>query len=121
MAVSTTSVVADVIHKVMISEAAAHFGFSSTGVSVQLRQVRSKLSQLQTYRAAIDEISRLPIALLSVEMSDIKTATQITSEFGLLTNDALIVAAMRKHGISHLATNDDDFDAVKEVVVWKPR
>jgi len=28
---------------------------------------------------------------------------------------------MQRHGISHLATNDDDFDWVPGVTVWKPR
>ena len=27
-----------------------------------------------------------------------------------LTNDVMIVALIKRHGITHLATNDDDFD-----------
>jgi predicted nucleic acid-binding protein len=38
-----------------------------------------------------------------------------------LTNDATIVALMRRHGLIHLATNDDDFDRVPGLVVLKPR
>ena len=49
------------------------------------------------------------------------TAADISSEAGLLTNDALIVAAMRASGIRHLVTNDDDFDRVPGITVWKPR
>jgi predicted nucleic acid-binding protein len=39
----------------------------------------------------------------------------------LLLGDASIVAQMQQHGIVHLATNDDDFDRVLGVTVWKPR
>ncbi len=39
----------------------------------------------------------------------------------LLTNDALTTAVMEKPAISHLATNDDNFDAVSGLTVWKPR
>lgn len=40
---------------------------------------------------------------------------------GHLTNDAMIVALMRRHQLSHLITNDDDFDAVPGLTIWKPR
>ena len=45
----------------------------------------------------------------------------ISVEYGLLTNDAMIVALMQRHRLSHLITNDDDFDAVPGLTVWKPR
>ncbi len=35
--------------------------------------------------------------------------------------DALIVAMIQRHGITHLATNDDDFDRVPDLSAWKPR
>jgi len=39
----------------------------------------------------------------------------------LLLGDASIVPQMQRHGIVHLATNDDDFDRVPGITVWKPR
>lgn len=39
----------------------------------------------------------------------------------LLTNDSLIVACMRVHGISLLATNDSDFERVAGITVFKPK
>jgi len=51
----------------------------------------------------------------------IAAAAEVSKQLSLLTNDALIVALMRRHGIEHLATNDDDFDGVPDVTVWKPR
>jgi predicted nucleic acid-binding protein len=40
---------------------------------------------------------------------------------GFLTNDASVVARIKRHGIHNLATNDDDFDNVPNLIVWKPR
>jgi predicted nucleic acid-binding protein len=37
-----------------------------------------------------------------------------------LTNDALILAVMEKLGVTLLATNDDDFDGVEGIIVYKP-
>ena len=38
----------------------------------------------------------------------------------LLTNDALTLAVMEQLGVTILATNDDDFDAVTGITVYKP-
>jgi predicted nucleic acid-binding protein len=48
-------------------------------------------------------------------------AATISLQHGLLTNDAIIVASMQRHGLTNLATNDDDFDRVPGLTVWKPR
>jgi predicted nucleic acid-binding protein len=38
----------------------------------------------------------------------------------LLTGDALIVAVMQAHGLSHLASNDTDFDRVPGLTRYAP-
>lgn len=50
----------------------------------------------------------MPIPLLDVTMSSLADAQAVAQAHGLLAGDALIVAAMRPHGVVHLATNDDD-------------
>jgi predicted nucleic acid-binding protein len=39
---------------------------------------------------------------------------------GLLTNDSIIVAAMREYGITHIATSDALFDTVAGITVFSP-
>jgi predicted nucleic acid-binding protein len=39
---------------------------------------------------------------------------------GLLTNDSIIVGAMREYGISNVATSDKAFDSVAGVTVFAP-
>jgi predicted nucleic acid-binding protein len=51
----------------------------------------------------------------------LETAAHLSSQLRLLTNDALTVAAMKKLGLTHLATNDDDFDQIAGFTLWKPR
>lgn len=46
---------------------------------------------------------------------------RISIQDRLLTNDAMIVALMQRHELTHLVTNDDDFDHVPGLTVWKPR
>jgi predicted nucleic acid-binding protein len=45
---------------------------------------------------------------------------ELSTQRRLLTNDALTLAVMEKREITILATNDDDFDAVAGITVYKP-
>jgi predicted nucleic acid-binding protein len=45
---------------------------------------------------------------------------ELSTQRRLLTNDALTLAVMEKRGITILATNDDDFDTVAGITVYKP-
>jgi predicted nucleic acid-binding protein len=38
----------------------------------------------------------------------------------LLTTDAVIIATMRRHRISHLISNDRDFLRIPGITLWRP-
>jgi predicted nucleic acid-binding protein len=59
--------------------------------------------------------------ILAVNFDLLCSVPQLAGSHGLLTNDAIIVALMQRHGLTHLATNDNDFDRVPGITVWKPR
>jgi predicted nucleic acid-binding protein len=44
----------------------------------------------------------------------------LSQQIGLLTSDALLIAVMREHGLSNLASHDADFDRVPGVVRYGP-
>ncbi|WP_054840239.1 PIN domain-containing protein [Thermococcus sp. JCM 11816] len=46
------------------------------------------------------------------EEDDFEILKDISREYGLLPNDAIIVATCVKHGITKIATFDSDFDNV---------
>jgi predicted nucleic acid-binding protein len=66
-------------------------------------------------------LGALPLNLLPTDSALLVEVARLSQARGLLTNDAMIVALMQRHGITHLATNDDDFDRVPGIKVWKPR
>jgi predicted nucleic acid-binding protein len=47
-------------------------------------------------------------------------AAEISQQHGLLTNDALLVAVMREHGLTNLASQDADFDRVPGLIRHAP-
>jgi predicted nucleic acid-binding protein len=58
---------------------------------------------------------------VSITLDLLESATHISVQHSILTNDALIIAGMQQFGLTHLVTNDDDFDNIPDLSVWKPR
>ena len=51
---------------------------------------------------------------------DLHRGKQVRQEYGLLTNDSLIVAVMQRHRLRHLATHDRDFARLPILHIWQP-
>ena len=62
----------------------------------------------------------LNLLFMPVNEPIIRNAQTMRQEAGLLTNDSMIVAAMREYGLSFLASNDSDFERVRDITVFKP-
>jgi predicted nucleic acid-binding protein len=60
----------------------------------------------------VEKVPQLGIQVLTIAPDLIATAAALSQQYGLLSNDALIVAAMKHHGLIHLASGDTDFDRV---------
>jgi predicted nucleic acid-binding protein len=56
-----------------------------------------------------------------VTLALLERAADLSMRYRLLTNDAITIAVMDKLGLSHLITNDGNFDALPGLSVWKPR
>jgi predicted nucleic acid-binding protein len=79
------------------------------------------IARLVEYPQAMERLSIVPMTVLPVDQQLLGQATHIAVQHGLFTNDAMIVALMRRHQLVNLITNDDDFGSVPELTVWKPR
>jgi predicted nucleic acid-binding protein len=119
-AVSTTACLADAVHRVMGVEAQERFKLES-GAVAWLQRHPDRIRELSAFRDAARQLDALPLRLLPTDGRTIQEAAELSVQHGLLTNDALILALMQRHGVPHLATNDDDFDQIPGLTVWKPR
>jgi len=61
------------------------------------------------------------LMLLPTDIALVAETAELSKDLGLLTNDAMVVALMRRHGLSILATNDNDFIDIPNLVIWNPR
>jgi predicted nucleic acid-binding protein len=119
---ATTSIAAgEAIHKVMFSEASTVLNRPRAGLLSWAKSHPAALRSLSVYRAAAEKIASMPIEIVTIDAGLIRAGAEITSQTGLLINDAIMVAVMKSRAIRHLVTNDDDFDNVAGIKVWKPR
>ena len=62
----------------------------------------------------------LPVNILSAGYRDLHASRQARERDGLLTNDSLLVAVMRRERLRYLATNDADFERIASIRVCLP-
>lgn len=117
--VSTAACLADAVHRVMCIEAQERFNLGGGGAT-WLQRHPKHIGELSAFREAARQLDTIHLRLLPTDSRVILDAADLSRQYGLLTNDAIIVALMRRHGLTHLATNDDDFDAISGLTIWKP-
>jgi predicted nucleic acid-binding protein len=114
-------ILSETVHKVMLAEVEGRFGRNRAGLVNWLQHNRHRISELSRFQQAAADLARMGLCVLPTETTDLVEASILSAQLGLLTNDALIVALMRRHALSNLVTNDDDFDDIPGLSVWKPR
>jgi predicted nucleic acid-binding protein len=119
-AFTSADVLSDVAHRVMTMEAVALFSWPFPGIAQRLKKHPDAVRQLVEFRQAVEGVVRYGVQVLSVEVSEVVTATSVSQQTGLLSRDALIVAVMQVHGLTKLASGDADFDRVPGLTRYAP-
>jgi predicted nucleic acid-binding protein len=118
--VTSSVALAEATHKVMLAEVVQRHGVDHRGLIARLKRHPDLLDGLMNHAqvAATVRSLRLPVEAITLEL--LARGADVSSQKRLLTNDALTLAVMEKLGVTILATNDDDFDAVEGITVYKP-
>ncbi len=109
---------AAVVHRAMIVEAAKHFNLKGRQVVNHLKKHPQAIKQLTRYKTIPSALTRARIQILDVTYREIHASKQYRDTYGLLTNDSILLAVMKRHKLIHLVTNDKDFKRVKGLKVW---
>jgi len=119
LGITTLDVVNEVTHRMMLAEGVGKGVIKRE----RIRDLRGKwreVAKLTEYWTQTSAIFGLNILVLTTDEARLHVAQTIRVRHGLLTNDSLIVAAMEEFGIDSLATRDNDFDHISELIVYKP-
>jgi predicted nucleic acid-binding protein len=76
--------------------------------------------QLSKFHQSLTEVPKLGIRILTIAEALVETAALLSRQTGLLSDDALILAIMRQHGLTKIASNDPDFDRVPGITRYEP-
>jgi predicted nucleic acid-binding protein len=119
--VTATVVLAEAQHKVMLAEAVQKYGLPPQGLVRRLTQTPGLLAGLSHHRIVPSTVVAMHVRIEPLTVAILQQAAHLSVSHELLTNDAALLAHMQALGMTHLATNDDDFDKVTGITVWKPR
>jgi predicted nucleic acid-binding protein len=108
-------------HKFMIAEAEQKGLFSASERGARyLGRRPNQVKLLNDYWVNALRVLDLNVFFLPMERRITVNAQTERSIAGLLTNDSIIVSTMREYGISLIATNDSQFEAVTGITVFSP-
>ena len=116
----STHVLADVVHRLMTTEAMDLLGWPATRLAARLRKHHAEIPGLSVYLQALTKIAQIGIQVLPVLEQHVIQASQLSQAHELLTGDALVVAVMRANGLTNLASLDTDFDRVQGITRYAP-
>jgi predicted nucleic acid-binding protein len=117
--ISLFETVNEATHKLMLGEAYAR-GYIRSEKAALLRRHFDAVSGLQTYWRDTERLLGLNLLFLPLDERILRAAHRERQAAGLLTNDSMIVACMRRYGIEALATSDRDFERVGGISVYRP-
>lgn len=120
MGYTSTSVLAEVLHRAMLIEAVKKGYITARNPVQQLKKHPDIITQLSQYTIDVDNIFEMEIAILALTKACLETSRKVRQTEGLLTNDSLLAATMKNAGISKLATHDNDFDHISWLEIYKP-
>ncbi len=117
---TSTHVLGELAHRMMTLEAVTGHGLPQANIARRLKRNPTDIQKLVRFRQVIDELLRPPLQVLSIPAYLLGTAAALSQQFGLLTNDALIVAVMQENRLTRLASTDADFDRVPGITRYGP-
>ena len=117
---TSAPVLADTVHRLMTIEACDRFGWPAQGIANRLRRHPGEVQQLVLPRRAVDDIIAARVEVLPATVRHVSRAVDLSRQYGLLTNDTLIVALMQDHNLTHLASSDADFDRIPGITRYSP-
>ncbi len=117
---TSSHVLADVVHRLMTIEAMDLLGWPATRLAARLRKHHAEIPRLTVYSQALVKIAQIGIQVLPVLEQHVVQAAQLSRAYELLTGDALVVAVMQAHGLTNVASLDDDFDRVPGLTRYAP-
>src|SRR5512139_1840851 len=111
----------EVTHKLMLAEAMMKRLITGSNPSARLAAKPEVVRGLSLYRAKVQALADLGLGFEACTLDDLtKTGFALQQKYGLLTNDAIVLAVAIRLKADALVSGDKAFHAVIEVAVHSP-
>ena len=118
--VTSTTVLTEVTHRLLIAEAIARYPESTRHPVRFLKRHPVLVRTLSRTQLIVERLTHLPFQVISLTPALWHRAALLSQELGLLMNDAITVACLRRLRLRHLASADRDFRRVPRLTCWTP-
>lgn len=119
-AYTSTIVLAEVMHRLMIAEVVEKYDVEPRGAVRFLKENPEVIPTLEKCEDAIEKIPEFAVKILLVTVEAIFQSRELRRRYLLMTNDSLNLYVMLSNQLYDVATNDGDFERVEDIKVWKP-
>jgi len=113
-------IVLEVMHRLMMLEALQKGLITGGQPARKLKEQPEIIKVLREYNQSVQQIPRLNIRVRTITSGVVRASEAIRVQNGLMTNDSITVALMRKLSLTAIATADADFDAISVLSVYQP-
>jgi predicted nucleic acid-binding protein len=114
------NILLEVMHRLMMLEALARELVTPGKVAKKLKNRPEIVKQLTAYAAQVKTIPEMNINIVPVTLELCERALFWQQQYGLMTNDALLIAACRQQNCLYLASNDTAFRQVENLILIQP-
>ena len=86
----------------------------------KLKEQPEIIKGLREYNQSVQQIPRMRIRVRTITSAIVRASEAIRVQEGLMTNDSVTMALMRKMGLTDVATADADFNNISHIRVYQP-
>ncbi|MCH7760550.1 type II toxin-antitoxin system VapC family toxin [candidate division TA06 bacterium] len=119
--ITPITVLHEVTHRLMISEAQERGFIRGTRPAQQLAKNPEIVKKLHLYRVRTLAILAMKIGIAPVSFRDVVRGLELSKSYGFLTLDSILLAIMERSGIHHIASADKIFSSVEGITHFRPK
>ncbi len=117
---TSVNVILEVLHRLMMVEAVSKNIVKPPNIVKKLSKSPQKIKRLNEYFVNTEKIQDMGIGIKPLIFETIIKSHVIRLFSGLMVNDSVIIASMKKEGVKLLATNDKALKKLDEIDVYSP-
>jgi predicted nucleic acid-binding protein len=118
--ITSVNVILEVLHRLMMVEAVSKNIVKPPNIVKKLNKSPQKIKRLNEYFVNTEKIQDMGIEIKPLIFETIIKSHVVRLTSGLMVNDSVIIASMKKEGVKLLATNDKVLKNLDEIDVYSP-